>query len=55
MRSCLSIAQAKTSFKHLDTCHITPTFITEALRFVAYVFFLKTVKVKGTAYTTKAN
>ena len=35
--------------------HITPTFITEALRFVACVqLFKRNVKVKVTAYTAIA-
>ena len=52
---CLSTPQASTYFKRLDTCkpsHITPTFITEVLRLVAYVqLFKRNVKVKVTAYT----
>ena len=48
-RSCLSIAQAKSSFKLFDTrtfTYATPTFITEALRLVTQVqLFLRTVTV----------
>ena len=35
--SHLIIAQTSSSFKHLDMYHVTPTFITEALRTISYV------------------
>ena len=46
---------SKFFFKFVNTCHATPTFITEVLHLVAYVLlFSITVTVKGTAYTMKA-
>ena len=36
-QSCLYVAQASSSFKCFDTCHATPTFITEMLCHVTYV------------------
>ena len=51
-QSHLSVTQASSSFKHLDThttTYTTPTFITEAFRLVTYVqlFFKMIVKVKS--------
>ena len=46
-QSCLSVAQASSSFKCIDMCtptHATPTFIAEALHLVTYVQLI--VKVK---------
>ena len=47
----LSITKASSSFKYLDTCHTTSTFITEAFCLSAYLqLFYMTVKVKVMDY-----
>ena len=52
---CLSVAQGNSSFECLDMCasaHAIPTFVTEALHFVAYVgLFLNDYECEVMAYT----
>ena len=54
----LSAAQASSSFGYLDMCapvHAIPTFVTEALQFVAYVWmFLNDYESEVMAYTVLA-